>query len=134
MIITKPKVEEIPRFYKEYVAECSEESLMEALQNGLDDFKKLLGNISADKENYRYAEGKWSVKEVINHMLDGERVFSYRALRFSRGDNTPLSGFDENLYVPNSNAEARRLSSLGKEFETLRLSIIEMYNGMTEEM
>jgi hypothetical protein len=134
MKITKPKDEEIPEFYREYIAECTEDDLIKSLELGLDDILSLIGTIKPEQENFKYAEGKWSVKEVISHMIDGERVFSYRALRFSRMDNTPLAGFDENLYVPNSNAGVRSMLSLQKEFETLRLSNIELFSGMTKDM
>ncbi len=134
MIIIKPKTEDIPDFYRGYISECKENDLIKSLRHGLDDFRTMIEIITPEKENYRYAEGKWSVKEVINHIIDGERVFSYRALRFSRMDNTPLAGFDENHYVPNTNAEARTLVSLRNEFEFLRLSNIELFNSMDSSM
>jgi hypothetical protein len=134
MKITKPVEEHVPEFYRGYINHCTEEDLIQSLTTSKEELEQVLSIISDEKQDYRYAEGKWSVKEVLLHLIDGERVFSYRALRFSRFDNTPLPGFEENLYVPNSNAEERSLVSIGREFETLRLSNIEMFKGMTEEM
>lgn len=134
MRITKPADDVTPEYYRGYIAHCTEEDLVSSLTATLSEFLEVVSIISDEKQNYRYAVGKWTVKEVLLHMLDGERVFSYRALRFSRHDDTPLAGFDENIYVPNSNAEERTLASVSKEFELLRLSNIEMFNGMTEDM
>lgn len=134
MKITKPAEEQIPEYYRGYVAACSESDMIESLQNGLNEFVVMAGSIPFVKENYSYAPGKWSVKEVMLHMIDSERVFGYRALRFSRLDPTPLHNFHENDYTIHSNAENRTIISLQKEFESLRLSHIEMFNGMTEEM
>lgn len=134
MKITKPSDDVTPQFYRGYISHCTEEDLIQSLTATLSEFKEIVSIISDEKQNYRYAEGKWSVKEVLLHMIDGERVFSYRALRFSRKDDTPLASFDENIYAPNSNAENRELVSINNEFEMLRLSNIEMFNGMTEDM
>jgi hypothetical protein len=134
MKITKPAEESIPEYYRNYVAACAESDLIESLQNGLNEFIFIARSIPYVKENYSYTAGKWSIKEVMLHMIDSERVFSYRAMTFSRKDSTPLPGFEENDYAINSNAENRSIISLQKEFETLRLSNIEMFNGMTGEM
>jgi uncharacterized damage-inducible protein DinB len=83
---------------------------------------------------YRYDVGKWSVKELLNHMMDAERIFAYRALRFSRNDKTPLSGFEENDYAPLANAHARSLKQLTDEMERLRATTIDLYSSFTPEM
>jgi hypothetical protein len=133
-MITKPAPEAVPDFYKGYVNECSEDDLINSLEAGLSEAMGLISAITPDKENHCYADGKWTVKEVIAHIIDTERVFAYRALRFARKDDTPLSGFKENYYTPNSNAPARSLKSLGSEFENLRKSNIELFKGMTDDM
>ena len=84
--------------------------------------------------NYRYAEGKWSIKEILVHMMDGERVFCYRALRFARNDATELPGFEENDWVPNSNANNRKLRSIFREYAAVRSSTIELFSNMDKEM
>lgn len=134
MKITKPAEESIPEYYRDYVAACKESDLIESLQNGLNEFIVMAGSIPYVKENYSYAEGKWSIKEVMLHIIDTERVFGYRALRFSRFDSTPLHNFHENDYAIHSNADNRTIISLQREFESLRISHIEMFNGMTNEM
>ena len=80
----------------------------------------------------RYAPGKWSVKEVINHVADAERVFSYRAMRIARGDQTALPGFDENAWVPMTNADARALSSLLDELSAVRAATIALFNSFDD--
>jgi hypothetical protein len=90
--------------------------------------------VTPEKENYRYAEGKWSVKELLQHLIDAERVFAYRALRFARNDSSELSGFDENLYVETCQADQRKMSSLLEEFNWMRKSNILMFESMSEDV
>lgn len=94
----------------------------------------LFDSVAPEKENYRYAEGKWSVKELLQHIIDAERVFAYRALRFARNDSSVLSGFDENLYVETCQADQRKLSSLLEEFNWLRKSNIRMFESMSDDV
>ncbi len=96
--------------------------------------KKSFGVIPERKASYRYAKGKWSVKELLGHLIDAERIFSYRALRISRKDKTHLSGFDENLYVKNSNFDKRKLKDLLEEFILVRQANIIMIKSFTEDM
>ncbi len=102
-MMTRPGKDEYAEFYETYVSLVEESNIISALQNQPEELRELLGGVSAEKEDFRYAEGKWSMKELLGHLIDGERVFSYRALRISRGDETPLAGFEENIYVANSN-------------------------------
>lgn len=81
----------------------------------------------------RYAPGKWSVKEVINHLADAERVFSYRALRIARGDETPLPGFDENKWVPKTHADARSVPSLLDELAAVRAATVALFNSFDDD-
>ena len=81
----------------------------------------------------RYAPGKWSVKEVINHLADAERVFSYRALRIARGDETPLPGFDENKWMPQTHADARSVQSLLDELAAVRASTVALFNSFDDD-
>jgi hypothetical protein len=84
-----------------------------------------------DKFDFRYAEGKWTIKEIIQHVIDTERIFSYRALRISRNDKTPLPGFDENEYVINTDANNRHLQSLLTELSLVRQSTIALFKSFT---
>jgi len=134
MIITKPNMEDVPVFYRSYVDTAEESDMIEALKQSCIDTLELYRSIPPEKHNYSYKKEKWTVKELLSHLIDGERVFAYRSLRFSRKDPTPLAGFEENEYVPNSNAPNRSMESLLSEFEQLRNSNIELFKGMNEIM
>ena len=123
-----PQKQEYPPFYQPYIDVLeSEPDLMESLEMSLELFEQVLYDIDDSKQTYRYAEGKWTIKELVQHMIDAERVFVYRALRFSRQDEKPLSGFDENAYVTNDNSNNRELNTLLDEFCLLRRSNILMF-------
>lgn len=104
------------------------------LISSLNECNSLFDSVATEKENYRYAEGKWSVKELLQHIIDAERVFAYRALRFARNDSSELSGFDENLYVQTCQADKINLPSLLEEFNWLRKSNISMFESMSEDV
>lgn len=116
-----------------YIQEAGNVNLIEELEISLHDFIKFVQNIPMDKFDYRYAEGKWTIKEIIQHIIDTERIFAYRALRFSRNDKTALPGFEENDYVDNTNANARGLQDLLTEFSAVRHSNLLFYKSLSEE-
>ncbi len=95
---------------------------------------ELLDLISDDKGIYTYAEGKWTIKELLAHIIDTERIFCNRAIRFARNDKTELPGFDHDLYVKNSSANKRGISEIIKEFNLVREATIALFNSFTEEM
>ena len=132
--MNRPEKNEYAEFYAGYVALVEETDIIAALQNQPNDLQKLFAGVSAGKENYRYAENKWNVREVAGHLVDGERVFSYRALRIARGDETPLAGFEENFYVANSNFSNVKLADTLEEFSLLRQSNVLLFKNLTEEM
>src|SRR5690349_21721938 len=107
----KPNLAEVPAYYHNYVNKVQTEDLKEAFQQHLEAIS-FLKNIPPEKWSYRYAEGKWSIKELVQHIIDGERIFSYRALCFARKDQTPLPSFDENNYAANSKADSRNAADL----------------------
>jgi len=123
-------------FYKPYITVASATGLgiIENLQDSLIQFFELLSSLPEGKQLFAYAENKWTIKELVQHMIDAERVMSYRALRISRGDKTSLPGFDENDYVSNSNANLIPFVELLKEFSLVRKSSIAMFKGFTNEM
>ncbi len=133
-MITRPLTTEFAEPYQRYIDRVPDGNIIEILQSNLETWKSLIENLSEEKLNYRYAEGKWSIKEIIVHILDGERIFSYRALRFARNDKTSLQGFDENAYTPESNASNRTKQSLLDELTAIRRSTIEMFKNFTPEM
>ena len=130
---SRPEKNEYAEFYAGYVSLVKETDVVSALQNQASELTELLAGISADKENFRYAEGKWSVKELLGHVVDGERVFSYRALRISRGDQTPLATFEENSYVANSNFGNSNFADLIEEFFLLRASNVLLFKNLSDE-
>jgi len=129
----RPEENEYAEFYANYVLLVEETDVVSALRNQPNELQNLLADVSAEKEDFRYAVGKWSVKELLGHIIDGERVFSYRALRISRGDETPLAGFEENSYVANSNFGNSNLADLIEEFSLLRASNALLFKNLTKE-
>lgn len=131
--MARPDLELVPEFYHNYINQVSENDLGEAFQNGTASFLKFLETIPEAKHNYRYAEGKWTIKELLQHIIDGERVFDYRALRFARKDPTPLPGFDENLFAENAKVEKREWADLVEEFRAVRKSSEILFSSFDEE-
>ena len=121
-------------FYKNYIKGLGEVDLFETLATSLIDSLSLLKDLPEDKLTYRYDEGKWTIKELIQHIIDAERVLSYRALRFSRNDSTDLHGFDEDWYVEHSNGNERNFKDILQEFTHLRNSTISLFTSFTDEM
>ena len=116
-----------------YIREAGNVNLIEELEISLHDFIRFVQNIPMDKFDYRYAEGKWTIKDIIQHIADCERIFAYRALRFSRNDQTPLPSFEENDYAVNTNANGRSIQDLLTEFSALRHSTLLFYKSLSEE-
>lgn len=121
-------------FYKNYIKSLGEVDLFEVLNSSLEDTLTTLKNLPEDKLIYKYDIGKWTIKELIQHIIDAERVLSYRAIRFSRNDTTDLHGFDEDWYVDNSNGNDRDFKELLEEFTNIRKSSISLFKSFTNEM
>ena len=130
----KPDFSSIPDFYRGYVAHVEEYAVIEALK--VTQFKSVerFGSIPEQNGDFRYATGKWSIKELINHIIDAERVFCYRALSFARNDRTELPGFKENDWASASQADRRSLSELIGEYKSLRQTTIYMFEGFSDDM
>lgn len=116
----RPDLSRVPEWYHNYINQVQENNLLKALQNQTGSFIKFLKKLPAEKRNYRYAKGKWTIKEVLQHIIDAERIFAYRALCFARQDATPLPGFDENDYATNSKAAKRDWKEMVEEFKAVR--------------
>lgn len=127
-------LETIPTFYKGYVKLVEHPDIIQALRISGYRTMELLHSVPREKEDFRFAEGKWTIREVLCHMLDAERIFSYRALRFARNDRTPLAGFDEQAYAPHLNASSRSLAQIGDEMEHLRTCTVDLFKSFSEEM
>jgi hypothetical protein len=129
----KPTENEYAPYYGKYIALVTEENVIEALENSLRDTLELLNGITEEKADYRYAPEKWSIKEVIGHIGDSERVFAYRALCFSRNYDNNIAGFDENEFIANSNFRNLSLKDVVDEFVAIRNSTIVLFKNMSEE-
>jgi hypothetical protein len=125
----RPAEDEYAPYYGTYVGRVPAGDVLETLARQLDDTAAFLATISPARGVHRYAPGKWSVKEVVGHLSDAERIFSHRALRFGRGDTTPLPSFDENRYVPESGADLLPLEDLAREFAAVRRSTLALFHG-----
>ena len=129
----RPDLQRVPPFFHGYINSTSEEDMMLALKNSTSNFLAFLQTVPMEKHDFRYAEDKWSVKELLQHVVDTERVFAYRALRFSRKDDTPLPGFNENLFAKNSKADKRNWNEMVEEFYMLRKANEMMFASFDSE-
>ena len=127
-------LESVPHYYKNYVKQIEETDLIQALRISGHRMLELVHFIKDEKADFRYAEGKWSVRELLCHVIDAERIFAYRALAFARNDKTNLPGYDENDYAPHANAANRSLKKIADEMAHLRTSTIDMFEGFTPDM
>ena len=126
-------VSEYSQFNATYINALENVELLEELEISLHDFIRFVREIPMDKFDYRYAEGKWTIKDIIQHIIDAERIFAYRALRISRNDQTPLPGFEENDYVKNTNANSRSIQELLTELSAVRHSNLLLFKSFSEE-
>ena len=132
--IPKPKKDEYPPYSIIYMDLLEDDGLV--LQHMKENFMKIkefIYSLPEAKLYYRYAEGKWSIKEILVHIIDDERIFAYRALRYARFDKTELHGFEQDDYAFYSEANARSLENIFDEYEAVRNSTIAMFNGFPEE-
>ena len=121
-------------YYSAYIDLNKEHDLLGGLRIGLDETLNFFKTIPKDKLEYRYEIGKWSIKEILQHLIDTERVFAYRAMRITRGDYTPLVGFDQDVFVERSNANTRGINELISEYSSLRESTIHLFYGFSDNM
>jgi uncharacterized damage-inducible protein DinB len=129
----RPDLSRVVNFYHNYIDLVTEDELMEAFDKESASFIRFLDTVPTEKYDYRYAEGKWTIKEVLQHIIDAERIFAYRALRFARKDTTPLPGFDENLFAAASKADRRSWDKLVEEFKVVRRSSELLFHSFDED-
>lgn len=134
MIIRKPQPQDYPSFYKAYIDLIKSEDVIMILENQGTAFHAFVKNLDSIQGDYRYAPEKWSIKEVIGHIIEVERIMAYRALAISRGDQQSLPGMDENEYMANSNYSERQLADLAEEFLYVRKSNICLFRSFSETM
>jgi len=127
-------LETVPHFYKNYVKQVDSTDLPMALRLSGYRMLEVIHSIPEKMADYSYAPDKWTVRELLCHVIDAERIFAYRALRFARHDNTALAPFDENAYAPLANAAHRPLGKIGDELQHLRTSTIDLFESFSPEM
>lgn len=125
---------EFQKYIQRYLDLIPSENWLEELKNSSDQTLELYGRLSEEQSNFAYAAGKWTLKELLQHLIDAERIFIYRALRFSRNDQTELSGWDEELYAKEYFLDQVSLKSLREEFDFLRKSNIIFFRNLNEEI
>ena len=131
--IERPRDGEYIPYYARYIAAVPDGDLLALLRDQLAETEALLRQVGESGATYRYALGKWSVKEIVSHVADSERIFAYRMLRIARGDRTPLPGFEQDDYVPQSGADARPLAELAAELRSVRAATITLFGGLPSE-
>ena len=132
--MTRPNLSVVPPFYKKYVEHVKDLDMLEAMRYSSKLTLDMVRAIPEEKGEFRYQPEKWSIKEVLCHMMDAERIFAYRALTFARNDKTALPGFEENDYAPEANAHARSIKQIADEMERLRLTNIDLFASFTPVM
>src|SRR5436190_22491379 len=131
--IARPRSDETSAYFHGYIAEVAGEDIPAQLTAQLREMEKLFENVTDRDALARYAPGKWSIKEILGHLSDVERIFGYRLLRIARGDTTPMAGFDENAYVPTGRFDDRPLPMLLAEFRAVRQSTAALIEGLPAE-
>ncbi len=132
-ISLRSKIGPFSDHFENYIKLVDEENITAALKDQADKAQTFLNSINEEKSFYKYAEGKWSIKEVLQHIIDAERVFTYRALAFARKDINNLPSFDENSYAANSHADKRSWKELIEEFLAVRKSTEMLFKSFTED-
>ena len=129
----RPESTEYAPYYDNYISLINGDDVLSVLDAQLLSFRSLFSNFAEEKGLYRYAAGKWTCKESLSHVIETERIFGYRLLRVSRGDTTPMEGYEQNDYVVTSNANNRTFLDLLNEFEHQRRANLILINSLTEE-
>lgn len=133
-IMKKPEPNEYAEYYSQYINNIGDRDIFQLLNEQIARLKTFAENKSEESANKSYQSGKWSIKEVIGHIIDTERVFAFRAMSIARGELKSLPGFDQDEYVKNANFNSRTLKSLIEEFENLRLSNIKLISSFDDEV
>ena len=130
----RPAKGDYGEYYQKYIDLVKGDDIFRILVEQNMDSQNVLNSFSESKGNYKYAEDKWTVKEVIGHMMDVERIFAYRALCIARGETNPLPGMDQDMYVSNGNFNKRQLFDLNYEYRLLRESNILLFGGFDKSV
>ncbi len=128
----RPHESEFAEFYRHYVSLVPEVDVVPVLDRQAGDLQRVVAAVPSSQERFRYEPGKWSIREVIGHLVDAERVFGYRAFSISRGEQKALPGFDENDYVGASSYDRRPLAEIANEFAGVRLANLSVFQRLDE--
>src|SRR5438105_4187933 len=129
----RPQPNEHVEYYAKYIALVPDGDIVETARATFDETLVTLNAIDEERAKFAYAPGKWSIKNVVVHLADAERIFAYRALRIARKDATPLASFDENTYANESGADQRKFGDLVRELRAVRAATLELWQGFPEE-
>ena len=128
----RPEENEFAEYYNNYISKIEGNEVMPVLEAQSAELRSMISPLPEEKGTYAYDEGKWTIKEVLSHLIDGERIFAYRILRISRGDETPIEGFEQDGYIESSNANNRPFADLLEEFELQRKSNLLLLKNINE--
>ncbi len=131
--MNRPKPGDYAQYYEQYISEIKGSNILKVLESQLSETIVLLKSVTEEKGNYKYAEGKWTIKEVIGHFTDTERIFAYRALCFARGETKVLPGFEQDDYVNSGKFNEKPLSDLINEFRLLRESNLVLFKSFNAD-
>ena len=129
----RPEPNEFAPYYNTYVSLIEDNAVMPVLDAQAGDIRGMFSGVPEERGTYAYAEGKWTIKELLSHLIDGERIFAYRILRISRGDKTPIEGFEQDDYIETSNANNRSFADLLDEFDHERRANLLLVKNLTDE-
>ena len=129
--MNRPGPDEFAPYYQRYI-DTVDNDVIDELETQATSFTDFIRSVPDEKADYAYAEGKWTIKELLGHVIDTERIMTYRALRFSRNDLQPLPGFEENQYVGNARFGERTLADLAEEFNLLRRANLHFFRSLNE--
>ncbi|HQZ94923.1 MAG TPA: DinB family protein [Pyrinomonadaceae bacterium] len=131
--MNRPETNEFAPYYNTYVSTVEGNNVMPVLESQTAELRSIFSGMPEEKGTFAYAEGKWTLKEALSHLIDGERIFAYRILRISRGDKTPIEGFEQDGYIATSNANDRPFANLLDEFDLQRRSNLILVKNISDE-
>lgn len=131
--MSRPQPNEYDPYYEMYVSLVPEDRIVPVLAAQPAELEAMFADMPDERGTYAYAEGKWTIKELLGHLIDGERMFAYRVLRISRGDKTPIEGFEQDGYIENAYANERSFKDLLHEFSIVREANVMLFNHLKKE-
>jgi uncharacterized damage-inducible protein DinB len=133
LTVKRPAEAEYPPYFGKYVSLVAGDDILASLDDQLTETLALLRGVPESEGSFRYAADKWSIRELVGHLIDSERIFAYRALRFARNDRTPLSGFEQDDYIRHASLDACTLAALAAEFESVRRATLFLFRHLDAE-